>query len=153
MKAVSPYLNFAGNTEEVFRFYQAVFGGELQIVRFGDFPENPMGVPDEDLDKIAHVALPLVGDNMLMGTDTLESFGQKLTAGNNFHITLEAESAEEAERLFDALSTGGEVEMPLAEAEWAERYGMCTDRYGVRWMVNYTGDVQFSAGREGGDLT
>lgn len=149
MKAVSPYLNFAGHTEEAFEFYQSVFGGELHVVRYGDFPDNPMGVPDEDMDKIAHSALSLVGDTMLMGTDTLESLGQELTAGNNFSITLEAESEEEAERLFDALSEGGEVEMPLAATEWAEKYGSCVDRYGVRWQLNYTGDARFSAGPEG----
>jgi PhnB protein len=143
MKAVNPYLNFAGNTEEAFRFYQTVFGGELHIVRFKDFGGNATGVPDKDLDKVAHIALPLLNGSMLMGTDTLESFGQKLTTGNNFSITLEADSTEEAEKLFNALADRGKVEMPLAKTEWAERYGMCTDKFGVRWMVNYTGDVQF----------
>lgn len=149
MKSVNPYLNFAGNTEEAFRFYQTVFGGELQTVRFKDFPDNSMGVPEADLDKIAHIALPLRNGSMLMGTDTLESFGQELTAGNNFSITLEAESAEEAETLFNALADGGEVGMPLAKTEWAEQYGMCTDKFGIQWMVNYTGDAQFSAGEQG----
>ena len=143
MKSVNPYLNFAGNTEEAFRFYQSVFGGELQIMRFRDFAGNPMGVAEKDLDKIAHVALPLLNGSMLMGTDTLESFGQNLKAGTNFSITLEADSAEEAEKLFTALAERGEVAMPLAKTQWAEKYGMCTDRFGVRWMVNYAGDVQF----------
>lgn len=91
MKSVNPYLNFNGNTEEAFRFYQTVFGGELQIICFSDFPDNSMGVPDKDLDKIANIALPLREDTMLMGTDTLESLGQTLTAGNNFSITLETD--------------------------------------------------------------
>jgi PhnB protein len=146
MKAVNPYLNFAGNTEEAFRFYHSVFGGELHIVRFRDFGGNAMGVPDKDLDKIAHIALPLLNGSMLMGTDTLESFGQKLTAGNNFSITLEGDSAEEAENLFNALAEGGNVGMALSKTEWAEKYGMCTDKFGVQWMVNYTGDVQFPGG-------
>lgn len=149
MRAVNPYLNFAGNTEEAFKFYQTVFGGELQIVRFKDMGDNSMGVPDEDLDKVAHIALPLREGAMLMGTDTLESFGQSLTVGNNFSITIESESAEEAERLFNALSDGGNVGMPLEPTEWAEKYGMCTDKFGVQWMVNYTGNVQFAAGQEG----
>jgi PhnB protein len=147
MKAVNPYLNFAGNTEEAFRFYQSVFGGELRIARFKDFPGNPMGVSDKDLDKIANVALPLLNDSMLMGTDMLECFGQKLTEGNNFSIALEADSAEEAEKLLNALADGGKVEMPLAKTEWAEKYGMCSDKFGVQWMVNYTGDVQFTGGQ------
>lgn len=145
MKAVNPYLNFAGNTEEAFRFYQVVFGGELQMVRYGDVPDNPMGVPDEDLDRIANVALPLRGDAVLMGTDTLESLGQTLDVGNNVSIALETDSAEEAEKLFGKLSDGGEVMMPLMETEWAETYGMCIDRFGVRWMFNYTGDKAFQA--------
>jgi PhnB protein len=137
------YRGILADVEEAFRFYQTVFGGELHIVRFKDFAGNAMGVPDKDLDKIAHIALPLLNDNMLMGADTLESFGQKLTAGNNFSITLESDSAEEAEKLFNALADRGKVEMPLAKTEWAEKYGMCTDKFGVQWMVNYTGDVQF----------
>jgi PhnB protein len=145
MNTVSPYLNFAGNTEEAFRFYQTVFGGELQIVRFGDFPGNSMGVPDEDADKIAHAALPLTNGSTLMGTDTLASQGQELTPGNNISIALEAGSEKEAEKLFGALSAGGDAVMPLARTEWAERYGMCVDRFGVQWMVNYTGNVQFAA--------
>lgn len=143
MRAVNPYLNFAGNTEEVFEFYRTVFGGELHVVRFGDFDGNPMGVPEADLDKIAHVGLPLTDGSMLMGTDTLESFGQELNVGNNFSITLETDTAEEAEELFETLSNGGEVKMPLAETEWAEKYGMCTDRFGVQWQFNYTGDKEF----------
>lgn len=138
MKAVSPYLNFSGNTEEAFRFYQSVFGGELQIVRFKDMGDS-MGATGDDLNKIANIALPLVGDAMLMGTDVLESFGQELSVGNNFTITLETDTAEEAEELFNKLSDGGDIEMPLMETEWAEKYGHCTDKFGVQWMFNYTG--------------
>lgn len=147
MKAAHPYLNFNGNTEEAFTFYKSVFGGEFAMVlRFRDFGENPMGVPDEDLDKIAHIALPLGEHNLLMGTDALESMGHSLTAGNNFYINLEPETAEEAERLFQSLSAGGQVEMALAKTEWAEKYGACSDRFGVQWMVNYAGTVRFSDG-------
>lgn len=144
MKAVNPYLNFDGNTEEAFKFYQSVFGGELQITRFKDMADT-MGANGEDLNKIANIALPLNGDTMLMGTDLLESMGQKLTMGNNFSITLETDSAEEAEELFNKLSDGGEVQMPLMQTEWAEKYGDCIDKFGIHWMVNYTGDVEFSA--------
>jgi len=98
MEAVNPYINFDGNTEEAFKFYQTVFGGELQIVRYKDMGDT-MGANGEDLSKIANVALPLNDNTVLMGTDVLESMGQKLTAGNNFSITLETDSAEEAEKL------------------------------------------------------
>ncbi len=141
MKHANPYLNFAGNTEEAFRFYRSVFGGDFPVVlRFREF--GP-GMDGPDGDKLAHIALPL-GSSMLMGTDALESHGRTLVAGNNFSIHLEAESAEEAQRLFDALSDGGSVTMPLAPTEWAEAYGMCSDRFGVQWMVNWTGRVEFT---------
>lgn len=141
MKSVNPYLNFAGNTEEAFRFYQSVFGGELQIVRFKDFGsmEGAPPLSEEDKNKIGHIALPLGGGNMLMGTDVLEAFGQKLTMGNNTYVSIETDSAAEAEGLFGKLSDGGKVEMPLAETEWAEKYGSLVDRFGVQWQFNYTG--------------
>jgi PhnB protein len=142
---VNPYLNFNGNTEEAFEFYRSVFGGEfVDVMRFRDFGDNPMGVPQEELDKIAHIALPLGIDNLLMATDNLESWGKALTVGNNFYIAIESETTGEAARLFDALSHGGQVEMELQQTEWAEKYGTCTDRYGVQWMVMYTGSVQFA---------
>jgi PhnB protein len=137
-------LNFNGNTEEAFNFYRSVFGGEfLMLVRFKDFPNNGMGASGADLEKIAHIALPLGGGNMLMATDTIAAFGQKTTMGTNFYITLEPDSAEEAQRVFDQLSAGGRVEMPLQATEWAEKYGSCADRFGVQWMVSYTGATQF----------
>jgi PhnB protein len=144
MKSANPYLNFKGNTEEAFNFYKTVFGGEfLAVTRFKDFGDNEMGVPDRDLDKIAHIALPLGKDNVLMGTDVLESMPTPLTVGNNFYITLEPENEEEAEKVFNTLSAGGRIEMPLQTTQWAEKYGMATDRFGVQWMVNYTGNVKF----------
>lgn len=150
MKKANPYLNFNGNTEEAFTFYKSVFGGEfLAVFRFKDFGGNPMGAPENELNKIAHIALPLGKDNILMGTDVLESQGRSLTVGNNFYIAIEAESGEEAENLFKTLSAGGQIEMPLQKTEWAEKYGICADKFGVQWMVNYTGSVQFSGGQEG----
>jgi PhnB protein len=142
MKFANPYLNFPGNTEEAFDFYRSVFGGEFPMVlRFRDFPDNEMGVPDEELDRIAHIALPL-GESMLMGTDVVAS-DTPVRMGNNFYIVLNAESAEEADRVFDALADAGSVEMPLQRTEWSEKYGMCTDRFGVQWMMDYTGSVEF----------
>ncbi len=147
MKSVNPYLNFNGNTEEAFTFYQSVFGGDfLAVVRFKDFGHNPMSVPEKDRNKIAHVALPLGGGAILMGTDTLESLGQTLRVGNNHYITLETDSPEEADQVFNALSAGGGVEMPLQKTEWAEKYGICSDRFGIQWMVSFTGAVKFSLG-------
>lgn len=139
MKAANPYLNFDGNTEEAFTFYQSVFGGDFPVVvRFKDLDD--VHVPEEEQDQIAHIALPLGPNHMLMGTDVLESDDRTLTIGNNFSITISAESTEEATDLFEGLSDGGEVEMPLQETEWAEQFGHCVDKFGVRWMIDYTGD-------------
>lgn len=150
MKTANPYLNFAGNTEEAFEFYRSIFGGEfLGVTRFRHVGDNAMGAPEHELDKIANIALPLGKNGVLMGTDVLESWGRPLTIGNNFYITIETDSVEEADRLFDRLSEGGNPEMPLQRTEWAEKYGSCADRFGVQWMVMYTGSVQFAAGVTG----
>lgn len=137
MPKLNVYLNFAGNTEEAFKFYQSVFGGELtQIVRFKDMPMEGVKIPKEDENKVMHMGLP-VGDQMLMATDTLESIGQKLVQGNNVHISVHPESKEEADRIFKALSAGGTVGMPIADQVWGDYYGHLTDKFGVQWMVNY----------------
>lgn len=137
MKTVSPYLNFSDNTLEVFRHYQSIFGGELEVVRYRDMPS--MGAPEHIQDKIANVSLTLIDGATLMGSDAVEGFGPPLQVGNNFSIALETSSLEETDTLFGKLSAGGEVTMPLEETDWAERFGMCTDKFGVQWMFNYTG--------------
>ena len=138
MKSVNPYLNFNGNTEKAFTFYQSVFGGELQITRFKDMRDN-MGATGENLNKIANIALPIGAGVTLMGDDGPAVMGQSMTIGDNFSINLEAESAEEAEKLFNSLSDGGKAMMPLEETEWAEKFGMFADKFGIQWSVNYTG--------------
>ena len=143
MKSVNPYLNFPGNTEEAFGFYKSVFGcGFAMVARFRDLGPDS-GVPEQALDKIMDISLPLGQDTMLMATDAMETMRQPLNAGNNCSISLETESANEAETLFGRLSDGGTIDMPLEKTEWAEKFGACTDRFGVQWMLNYTGDVQF----------
>lgn len=144
MKRVNPYINFNDNTEEAFTFYQSVFGGELRIVRFKDLNEDDMGVTGDDRNKIAHIALPLSDGTLLMGDDGSAVFGQPFPENSNFSINLEAESADETKKLFNALSEGGEQKMPLQQTEWAEKFGMCTDKFGVTWMLSYTGNVEFS---------
>lgn len=138
MKSVNPYLNFLGNTEEAFNFYKSVFGGDFTFIqRFKDTPEAGQ-VADNDKDKIMHVALPLGKGNMLMGTDALESMGHKLTMGDNISISLEADSKEEADKLFNGLAKGGKVTMPIGDAFWGSYFGMTTDKFGVNWMISYT---------------
>jgi len=142
MATINPYLNFNGNTEEAFNFYKSVFGGEFQaIMRFGDVPSSEgcdgMPVAENELDKIMHIALPIGNSNILMASDALESMKQKLTEGNNFSISINTDSKEEADKLFNGLAEGGKVEMPLADAFWGAYFGMFEDKFGIRWLVNY----------------
>lgn len=139
MKSVNPYINFNGNCEEAFTFYQSVFGGELELVRYKDL-ENNMGLQGDDLNLIGNVVLPLVGGTLLYGGDIPEVFGTPAKAGNQLQINIEAESVEEANKLFKGLSKGGEIKMPLQETEWAESFSMFADKFGVQWMVMFTGD-------------
>jgi PhnB protein len=140
MAHVSTYLNFNGNTEEVFNYYKSIFGTEFegQIMRYGDMP-SPEGMPpvnDKIKNMVMHVALPITAGHYLMGTDALEEMGFKVTKGNNMYICLHPDTRKEADRLFNALSDGGKVEMPLAEQFWGDYYGAWADKYGVQWMIN-----------------
>ena len=137
MTGLNPYLNFNGNTEEAFNFYKSVFGGEFTTLqRFKDTPEADK-IPASEKDKIMHVSLPIGKGNTLMATDAIESMGQKLTVGNNFYISIGADSEEETTELFNALSAGGKVTMPLGKTFWGAYFGMFTDKFGIQWMVNY----------------
>lgn len=141
MSRVNTYLNFPRNTEEVFNFYRSVFGTSFNgpVARFKDVPPQPGMPPMSDADKelVMHIELPILGGHMLMGTDAPESFGFNVNYGNNVHISLEPDSKEETKKLFDALSSGGKVTMPLQDMFWGAYYGSCTDKYGVQWMVNF----------------
>ena len=138
MKAFNPYLNFPGNTEEAFNFYKSVFGSEfLSLNRFKDTHEADR-IPENEKDKIMHIALQLGTGTVLMGTDALESMGHKLTVGNNFQLSLDAESKEEADKLYSGLSEGGKATMPLTDSFWGAYFGMLTDKFGISWMISYT---------------
>lgn len=142
MGRVTTYLNFPGNTEEAFNFYKEVFNGEftgkgLQHFRDVNVPaEVPM--TDEIKDLIIHAELTIFGNHILMATDAPESMGFKMIHGNNMHIHLEPDSREETERLFNALSEGGNVIMPMADMFFGAYYGACSDKYGINWMFTYT---------------
>lgn len=138
MKYSSQYLNFNGNAEEAFVFYKSVFGGDFSFVmRFKETPDGAK-VSEAERDKIMHIALPLGNGHMLMASDVLESFGQKVTFGSNLYIYIETESTEEADRIFGGLSSGGKVEMPLENTFWNSYFGSLIDKFGVQWMVSYT---------------
>ena len=137
MATLNPYLNFPGTTEEALNFYKSVFGGEFKTFqRFKDTPEAG-NIPEKDRNKIMHVALPIGQGNILMATDALESIGQKLTVGNNFYISINVESRDETERLFNKLSAGGKVESALQDTFWGAYFGMFRDKFGIQWMINY----------------
>ncbi|RPI45511.1 MAG: VOC family protein [Bacteroidetes bacterium] len=140
MARVSTYLNFRNNTEAAFEFYRSVFGGEFEggISRFGDIPPSDDMPPlsEENKRYVMHVALPILGGHMLMGTDAPESMGFRVETGNNVYINLEPDTREETRRLYQALSAGGKVEMELQDMFWGGYYGSCTDKYGVHWMFN-----------------
>lgn len=137
MATINPYLNFEGKTEEAFNLYKSVFGGEFQMVqRFKDTPGGDK-LSAEDGVKIMHISLPIGSGNVLMGTDTLESMGQKLNVGDNFSISVTTESVAETDRIFNALAVGGEIIMPLEKTFWSAYFGMLKDRFGIQWLVNY----------------
>ena len=138
MKAISPYLNFNGNTEEAFNFYRSVFGGEFSsLQRYKDMPGSESFPPGER-EKVMHVALPLGKAGSIFGSDVPSSMLANLSFGTNAHIIIEAESEEEARRLFDALSLGGKVAMALQKTFWGALYASFADRFGVQWMINFT---------------
>jgi PhnB protein len=143
MARTTTYLHFMGTTEEAFQFYQQAFGTEIigEIVRMGSVPMPPDAPPMSDADKnaVMHVALPILGGHVLMGTDSLESMGHSVTFGTNVSINLEPDTREETERLFAALSAGGKVDMPLTDMPWGGYFANITDRFGVMWMFNGPG--------------
>ena len=139
MTVVNPYLTFNGNCEEAFTFYKSVFGGEFQFMgRFKDMP--PMGgkqVPEADAEKIMHVSLPVSKETILMGSDSSAEFGQATVMGNNFSISVNTGSEEEADKMFNGLSAGGNVTMPMSKTFWGSYFGMLVDRFGIQWMVSF----------------
>ena len=144
MATVSTYLNFSRNTEEAFLFYKSVFGGEFSgggIARMGDFPpmEGAPQLSESDKNLIMHIELPICEGHKLMGTDAPESMGFQLHFGNNQYIALDPDTKEETKKLFEGISEGGTITMPLQEMFWGAYYGTCIDKFGVQWMFNCTG--------------
>lgn len=139
MAKVSIYLNFMGNTEEAFNFYKEVFQTEFSapLYRIGDMPPHPDApkLSETDMKKVMHVALPVLGGTQIMGTDMLESMGHKLIIGNNTTINLEPDTKEEADRLYNMLSQGGKDCVAPHDEFWGY-WGVCLDRFGIRWMFN-----------------
>jgi PhnB protein len=135
MIKLNPYLNFDGNCEEAFNHYKKVFGGEFSYFsRMSDMENEEF--PEEDKNLIMHVSLP-IGNDILMGSDVATDIKPMFKQGNNNYISLTPTSREEADRLFNELSAGGEVEMPMEEMFWGDYFGSFRDKFGIYWMINY----------------
>ena len=139
MMRATPYLMFPGNAEAAFAFYRSVFGGDTgNVLRYRD-----LGTTGTDEELVAHVALTVGDQIMLMGSDAAGASAKDHRVGTNVEIHLTAHDADEARRVFGALAEGGTVTMPLERVAWSELFGSCNDRYGVKWIVDYAGEVQF----------
>lgn len=142
MQLVHVYLNFPGNTEEALRYYEKVFGTKIAaLMTFGDAPFIP-NCPDSAKKKIVHAQLPITETVHLMASDNVDGLSPvPFKRGNDFHVSIVAKDKAEADRAFELLSAGGKVGMPLANAPWGPYFGMCTDRFGVQWMVSLPNPV------------
>lgn len=140
MTKVNIYLTFNGNCEEAFNFYRSVFGGEFSFLgRFSEMPkqEGMPSLPEEMLNRIMHVSLPISGETSLQGSDTGGEWGQSFVQGNNFSVSINTDSKENADKLFFGLSQGGKVTMPMDFTFWGDYYGMFEDKFGINWMVSF----------------
>ena len=137
MALINPYINFNGNAEEAFLFYRSVFGGEFAtVMRFKDMASDDFQVSENEANKIMHIALP-IGKNVLMANDVPESMGKVNENENRSKISISAATREEADQLFNGLSAGGNIEMPIGDSPWDSYFGMFRDKYGIEWMVDF----------------
>ncbi len=133
---LNPYLNFDGNAEEAFRFYQATFGGEVFVQKMDQAPGTE-NLPENEKGRAMHVSLPIGDGQTLMASDIVPSMGHVLNVGNNNYISITPDSREEADKLFNGLSVGGEIEMPMEDMFWGDYFGSFKDKYGMCWMINF----------------
>ena len=139
MVKLNTYLNFPGTAEEAFNFYKSIFGGEFcMLQRYKDGPpmEGCGPLPPELGEKILHISMA-IGNNALMASDAVPPICPSVTMGTNVSLSLHPDSEAEGRRLFDALSAGGQVVMPYQPMFWGAVFGMCADKFGIQWMVNY----------------
>ncbi len=138
MTTINPWINFNGNAEEAFTFYQSVFGGTFtEIVRFKDLASDEFPIPAAEAEKLMRISLPIGNNNVLIGNDVPSFMGTVNESENRSKIAVAAESKEAADTLFAALSMGGAVEFPLGDSPWGTYFGMLRDKYGIEWVVEY----------------
>jgi PhnB protein len=138
MTTINVYLTFNGNCEEAFNFYKSVFGGNFQsISRFKEMPvEEGKSFTPEEGERLMHISLPISKETFLMGSDTDGEWSKHYSQGNNFSLSINTDTKEEADRLFKELSAGGHVIMPLAITFWGSYFGMFIDKFGISWMIS-----------------
>ena len=137
MAQINPYINFNGNAEVAFNFYKSVFGGAFaKVTRFSDMSSPSFPIAEKEANKIMHIALP-VGKNVLMGNDVPEFMGKINENENRSKISVSTESKEEADKIFNGLSDGGQIEMPIQDSPWGSYFGMFRDKYGIEWTVDF----------------
>lgn len=137
MTTLKPHINFNGNAEEAFTFYKSIFGGEFsKIIRFKDIATAEFPVAPSEEKKLMNIVLTF-GNCQISGNDVPEFMGKTNENENRSKISVNAESREEANRIFTALSTGGSVEFPMSDSPWGNYFGMFRDKYGIEWMVEY----------------
>lgn len=136
---VNPYVNFKGNCEEAFNYYKGVFGGKFDYIgRFSEMPSDPnQPLPAEAANLIMHVSLPISAETSLMGSDVLDGFGPPTVMGNNFMISINAATKNDADRFYNQLSAGGHASMPMSNTFWGSYFGMLTDKFGINWMISF----------------
>ncbi len=138
MRSINPWINFNGNAEEAFTFYKSVFGGEFtKVVRFSDLASAEYPVPENEANKIMTIALPIGKHVVLMGNDVPEFMGRVNENENRSKILVSAESREEADKVFNGLSAGGDIEGPIDDSPWGTYAGMFRDKYGIEWIVEF----------------
>ncbi|SFW61335.1 VOC family protein [Chitinophaga sancti] len=138
MRTINPWINFNGNAEAAFTFYQSVFGGEFgKIIRFKDLASDEFQVAENEANKIMRIALPIGAHNVLIGNDVPDFMGRVNENENRSKIVASAESREEADKIFNGLSEGGEVEGEIGDTPWGTYAGMFRDKYGIEWIVEF----------------
>jgi PhnB protein len=136
MVVLNPYLSFNGNAEEALNFYKGVFGGEVEISRFSDFPPNPdMPMDEAARQKVMHSVLKADGLQLML-SDAMRGSGVKV--GDNISISLSGDDKDALTKYFEGLSQGGNVTQPLETHPWGDTFGMLVDKYGINWLVNIT---------------
>ena len=137
MALINPHVNFNGNAQEAFNFYKSVFGGEFaQVIRFKEMSSPEFPIAEKEANKIMHITLP-IGKNLLMGNDVPESMGRTNENENRSKISISAESRDEADKIFNGLSAGGQIEFPMGDSPWGSYFGSFRDKYGIEWMVDF----------------